>query len=197
MSHTTIVTPERVCGDPITGSFGPDTVSTPPPPSPQADNMDTGDSSTSVPGPGEMNSGRENLPGDQISREDDPGSGDENAPPGSDNDDPPPPDSDEDIPPPEPDDDGADNVPPPPNPDEEVNDPAITLESLQTDLLFIEMVENASLGSQFSPAELYALRNPQETRFSPFDDKDLWLSISFYISSLNHAQSQEGLRRLS
>lgn len=28
MSHTTIVTPERVCGDPITGSFGPDTVST-------------------------------------------------------------------------------------------------------------------------------------------------------------------------
>jgi hypothetical protein len=26
MSHTTIVTPERVCGDPITGSFGPDTV---------------------------------------------------------------------------------------------------------------------------------------------------------------------------
>ena len=152
--------------------------------------MDAGNTPTSVPGPGERNPCGEGLRNDQLSREDDPGSDDENHPPGSDNDNPPHPDSDDDIPSPEFDDDDADNSPPPPNPEEEDDDPAITLETLKTDLQFIGMVEDATLESQFSPAELHALRNPQETRTSLLDDKELRLAISLYISSLDRKQSQ-------
>jgi hypothetical protein len=54
------------------------------------------------------------------------------------------------------------------------------------------MVEQATLESQFTGAELHTLRNPQENQTSPSDDPDLLLSISFYISSLDHAQSQKG-----
>src|SRR5882762_8105095 len=56
---------------------------------------------------------------------------------------------------------------------------------------FIEMARDATLESQFTPAELAALRNPQELQFSPSDDPDLCLSIRFYISSLDHCQSQK------
>ena len=162
----------------------------PPPPSPRLDDLDAGDSNASAPGPGERNPGRENLRGDQISREDDTGSGDENRSQDSDNNDSSPSDSEDDAPPPEPDTDDTPNFPPPPNPDKEEDDPAITLAALKTKSKFIEMVRDATLKSQFSPAELRTLQNPQENQVSPFDDEDLWLLISFYISSLNHAQSQ-------
>ena len=52
------------------------------------------------------------------------------------------------------------------------------------------MARAATLESQFSPEELGAFENPEEVQFSPSDDKDLQLSIEFYISSLDHAQSQ-------
>ena len=58
-------------------------------------------------------------------------------------------------------------------------------------LQFVRMVEEATLESQFSPAELDAFQNPQELRFSPTDDKYLRLSISFYISGLDHNSSEK------
>jgi len=62
---------------------------------------------------------------------------------------------------------------------------------MKTNLWFIRMVEEAVLESQFSAAKLDMFWNPQETHSSPSDDPDLWLSISFYISSLDHTQSQK------
>ena len=53
------------------------------------------------------------------------------------------------------------------------------------------MAKAATLASQFSPSELLAFQNPRDDRFSPSDDQDLHLSIDFYISSLDHAQSQK------
>ena len=52
------------------------------------------------------------------------------------------------------------------------------------------MIEEATLESRFSPAELEAFRDPQELGFSPSDDRDLQLSISFYILGLDHNSSQ-------
>ena len=105
--------------------------------------------------------------------------------------------------------DGLDPPPPPPPPlhdsDEETSqslpnagdlplddedDPHITLENMKTNVQFVRMVEEAILESQFSPAELRAFRNPQELRSSPSDDPDLRLSIAFFISTLDHPQSQ-------
>ena len=83
----------------------------------------------------------------------------------------------------------SDGEDPPPSDNED--DPHITLEHMKTNLQFIRMVEEATLESQFSPAELQAFRNPQENRSSPSDDPDLRLSILFYISTLNHLQSQK------
>src|ERR1700733_5516427 len=62
---------------------------------------------------------------------------------------------------------------------------------MKTDHQFIEMAKTATLASQFDPSQLLAFRNPQEDRFFPSDDPDLHLSIDFYISSLDHAQSQK------
>ena len=84
------------------------------------------------------------------------------------------------------------NFPPPPNPDEEDDDPDITLEGLQTDLKFVGMVKDATLESQFTPAELHTLKNPLANLSSLLNDKELWLAILFYISSLDHNQSQKG-----
>ena len=77
----------------------------------------------------------------------------------------------------------------PPASDDE-DDPHITLEHMKTNLQFVRMVEEATLKSQFTAAELRAFRNPQELQASPSDDPDLKLSISFYISSLDHASSE-------
>ena len=110
-------------------------------------------------------------------------------PPDSDEDEGPQPpgsDSDEDPPPPEPDEDED-----PPLPDPGDNEIHLTLEKVKTDQKFIEMAKAATLESQLSPGELLALRNPQDDQFSPSDDQDLHLSIDFYISSLDHAQSQK------
>ena len=62
---------------------------------------------------------------------------------------------------------------------------------MKTDLKFVRMLEEATLKSQFSTPELDAFQNPQEHFSSPSDDPDLRLSISFYISSLDHSQSQK------
>ena len=67
----------------------------------------------------------------------------------------------------------------------------LTLEKMKTDHRFIEMIRESTLESQLSPGELQTFRNPQEHRFSPSDDEDLHLSIDFYVSSLDHAQSQK------
>ena len=101
--------------------------------------------------------------------------------------DPPPLDSEEEDPPPS---DEEEGDPPPPS-DEEEDDPNITLEHMKTNLQFVRMVEQATLASQFSPAELYLLRNPGQIQFCPSDDPDLRLSISLYISSLDHLGSQK------
>jgi len=65
--------------------------------------------------------------------------------------------SDEDIPPITDDEDEGDT---PPGSDDE-DDPLITLEHLKTNLQFIQMVEQATLKSQFSATELQAFHNPQ------------------------------------
>ena len=88
--------------------------------------------------------------------------------------------------------------PPPPkfedsNPesDESDEEPHITLAKLRSNMEFIQMVKEATLDSQFTPDELRKFRNPQPIQFSPSDDQDLRLSIKFFISSLDHNQSQE------
>ncbi|KAF9649673.1 hypothetical protein BDM02DRAFT_3128165 [Thelephora ganbajun] len=78
----------------------------------------------------------------------------------------------------------------PPLSDDE-DDPHITLESMKTNLQFVQMIEEATLEAQFSPTELHAFQNPQELWFSPSDDPDLSFSISFFISTLDHLQSQK------
>ena len=75
--------------------------------------------------------------------------------------------------------------------DESDDEPHITLESMRSNLKFVQMVEDATLASQFTPGELQRLRNPQALQFSPSDDRDLRLSIKFFISSLDHNQSQK------
>ena len=118
-----------------------------------------------------------------------PGSNEDPQPLDSDEDeDPLPLDSDGDEDPPLPDSDGDEDPPPPDSVEEEIH---LTLEKVKTDQKFIEMAKAATLESQLSPGELLALRNPQEDAFSPSDDQDLHLSIDFYISSLDHAQSQK------
>ena len=67
----------------------------------------------------------------------------------------------------------------------------LTLEKMKTNQQFIAMAREATLASQLSPGELQAFQNPQEDRFSPSDNHDLHLSVDFYISSLDHAQSQK------
>jgi len=100
----------------------------------------------------------------------------------------PPADSDSDEDPPPPDSDSDDPIP---SSDSDEDDSEITLENMKTDLRFIRMVEEATLASQFSPAELRVIRNPQQSQSSPSDDPDLQLSIKCYISSLKHVSSQE------
>ena len=53
------------------------------------------------------------------------------------------------------------------------------------------MVEQATLESQLSSAELHTLRNPGQLQVSPSDDLDLLLSVALYISSLDHLVSQK------
>ena len=101
---------------------------------------------------------------------------------------PSPPDPDEDEEPPFPDSD-KDEEPPPPTPDED--ELHLTLEKMKTAQNFIKMSREATLKSQFSPGELLVFRNPQDDRFFPSDEEDLHLSVDFYISSLDHAQSQK------
>ena len=61
---------------------------------------------------------------------------------------------------------------------------------MQTNLRFVRMIEEATLESQFSSAELEAFQDPQELGLSPSDDRDLRLSISLFISGLDHNASQ-------
>ena len=86
---------------------------------------------------------------------------------------------------------GSDSDEEPPPPDSDENELHLTLEKMKIAQNFIEMARAATLKSQFSPGELLVFRNPQDDRFSPSDDKDLHLSIDFYISSLDHAQSEK------
>ena len=74
-----------------------------------------------------------------------------------------------DLPPPG-DDEGSDppadfesEVPPPG--DDEADSP-ITLESMKENFRFIQMVQEATLATQFSPAELHSFENPQAPEFS-------------------------------
>ena len=66
---------------------------------------------------------------------------------------------------------------------------------MKTNLQFIRMVEEATLESRFSPAELDTFLNPTELGPSPSDDKDLRLSISFFISGLDHHASVENYNK--
>ena len=102
--------------------------------------------------------------------------------------DPQPLDSDEEENPQPPGSDGDEDLPPPDPAEDDIH---LTLERVKTDQKFIEMAKAATLESQFSPGELLALQNPQNDQFSPSDDQDLHLSINFYISSLDHIQSQK------
>ena len=52
------------------------------------------------------------------------------------------------------------------------------------------MVQEATLETQFTPAELHTFRNPRELHFFLSDDPDLCLSIKFFISTLDHLTSQ-------
>ena len=103
------------------------------------------------------------------------------APPGSgsdDDDDPSSSDSD------------SDEAEIPRNHDPGLDELHITLDKLKTDRRFIELARQATLETQFTAAELESLRNPQPYQTSPSDDKDLRFSIDFYISTLDHSQSQ-------
>ena len=115
----------------------------------------------------------------------------------SDKDDPPPPNpGDEDPPPSDSDEedpllsDSDEEDPHLDDPDEE-DEPHITLETMKTNLQFVQAVEEANLESQFNPAELHAFRNPGQHHLSPTDDPDLHLSMAFFISSLDHLGSQK------
>ena len=78
----------------------------------------------------------------------------------------------------------------PPGDDED--DSHITLESMRENFRFVQMVREATLTTQFSPAELHSLENPRPLELSPSDDPDLLLSIKSFISTLDHTTSQEG-----
>ena len=164
-----------------------DTGLEPPPPLPSSDNLGGRDLPDPVLGSTASHPSQSFLRNDE---EDPLPDSDEDLPPsGYANEDPPgmDPNSDNDSPPPDSDDD-----PPPSDPEDDEDDPTITLENMKTDLKFIKMVEKSTLESQFNAAELHAFWNPHENQTSPSDDPDLWLSISFYISSLDHTQSQKG-----
>jgi hypothetical protein len=116
-----------------------------------------------------------------------PGSDDGDSLPDSDDD--PLPESEPEEGPPPPDNDPGDEDPPPSDSDED--EAHVTLEKMKLDSRFIEMAKEATLESQFTPAELRAFQDPQEVQSSPSDDPDLHLSLRFYISSLDHNQSQK------
>lgn len=158
-----------------------------PPPLPLSDDLDNLDLPAPVPGPIASGRSQDDLQDDQEDPL--PDSDEDLTPADYANEDSPPldPDSDEDPPPPD-----SDDEDPPPDSEDEQDDPTITLENMKMDLRFIRMVEEATLESQFSATELHALKNPRENHSSPSDDPDLLLSVSFYISSLDHAQSQRG-----
>ena len=118
---------------------------------------------------------------------------------------PPDPDSDEDDLPPDSDSDEEDGLDPPgtgseeeegspadPDPDPNPDDPHITLEKMLLDQKFVDMAAASTLRSQFTPAELVRLLDPQQGQSLPSDDKGVRISIEFYIASLDHAQSQRG-----
>jgi hypothetical protein len=180
-----------------------DSFVTEPPPLPPIDDMIEEDPPSPLPGPAINDISLNDLPDDQ--RDPPPGPDfDEDLPPpgpGPDEDNPPPgPSPDEDPHPSSSDSDSDEDEDPPPDPDEDEDLPLpdadeeelhLTLEKMKTDHRFIEMARAATLASQFNPGELLAFQNTQEDRFSPSDGQDLHLSINFYISSLDHAQSQK------
>ena len=164
-------------------------------PLPPTDDMMQEDPTPPIPDPAMNDSSTNDLPDDQQDPPPGPnfdqdlplagpGPSDDPSPSSSDSDSDS--DSDEDPPLPDPD---EDEDPLLPDPDED--ELHLTLEKMKTDQKFIEMAKAATLASQFDPSELLAFRNPQENQFSPSDDQDLHLSIDFYISSLDHSQSQK------
>ena len=72
--------------------------------------------------------------------------------------------------------------------DDNGDEPTITRKDMKTTLQFIQMLEEATLDTQFSPRELEAFQNPQEILSSPSDNPDLLLSISNYVANLNASQ---------
>ena len=59
---------------------------------------------------------------------------------------------------------------------------------IRTAIKFIELVEKATLESQFDPEELAELLDPLEHASTPPDDPILKLSLLNYISLLGHSQ---------
>ena len=148
-------------------------------PSPELDYVDEDDHPSPPHNSAMSDSGEEN-PLDDSDEEDPP-------PPNPGDEDPPPSDSDEEDPPPS----DSDEEDPHRDDPEEEDEPHITLENMITNLQFVQAVEEATLESQFNPAELEAFRNPRRHQSSPIDDPDLHLSMAFFISSLDHLGSQK------
>jgi len=68
---------------------------------------------------------------------------------------------------------------------------------MKTTLQFIQMLEEVTLNTQFSPKELEAFWGPQELLSSPSDNPDLLLSISNYVANLNASQDIYTKNRLN
>ena len=81
--------------------------------------------------------------------------------------------------------------------DLDVEVPPITREDMLLNQRFVQMLRNATLGSQFTPKELDDFLNPQELDFSPSEDPDLLLSISNYVDTLNASQDVYAKTRLN
>ena len=88
--------------------------------------------------------------------------------------------------------DESDSDPEETHPSEEDGGPGVTLEHMKLNRQFLQMIQEATLETQFTSADLALLRNPHELGFSPSDDLDLRLSIKFFISTLDHLTSQRG-----
>jgi hypothetical protein len=92
-------------------------------------------------------------------------------------------------------DSGSDDVP---SSDSEVNDTLpsdsdeedrpITREDLKTNMEFVQMLEDATLGSQFRPNELREFLEPRQLSSSLFEDPDLLLSVSNFVATLNASE---------
>jgi hypothetical protein len=78
-----------------------------------------------------------------------------------------------------------------PSPDSESNKSSSSDTNSDDEELHITLDKvKATVESHFSPADFRMFQNPLEHQFSPSDNPDLQMSIDFYISTLDHTQSQ-------